>query len=73
MEDYEYMDKVVLYTIHCPACEILEKSLKQKNVEYATVTDETVMRTLGFKSLPVLEVNGDFLNYGQAWKWVNAR
>lgn len=67
------MEKIVLYTIHCPACNVLENLLKKKNIQYTTVTDKTVMRNLGFKSAPILEVDGNFLNYGQAWKWAKER
>lgn len=67
------MDKITLYTIHCPACVILENKLKEKNIQYNTITDRNVMKNLNFINLPVLEVNGQFLNYYQAWKWVEQR
>lgn len=68
------MDNITLYTIHCPACNILENKLKEKNIQYNIVTDKTVMQTLGIKTLPVLEVNGQLLNYYAAWNWaVNQR
>lgn len=33
------MEKIILYTNHCPRCAILEKKLQEKNIAYETFTD----------------------------------
>lgn len=34
-----FMEKIILYTNHCPRCTILEKKLQEKNISYETFTD----------------------------------
>lgn len=64
---------VTLYTINCPKCLILEKKLNDKKIEHTICTDEGIMEAKGFETLPMLEANGQIMNYGEAIKWVNER
>ena len=64
---------VTLYSNGCPRCDILEKKLKDKGVEYTHVTDVEEMLNLGFKDVPKLEVDGEIYDFGDAIKWVNGR
>ena len=59
---------IVLYTIDCPKCKVLENLLKKNNVEYITVTDLSVMMDKGFKECPKLEVEGKFYGFTDAVK-----
>ena len=34
---------VVLYSTHCPRCNVLEKKLQQKNISYEEVNDVNIM------------------------------
>ena len=61
---------IVLYTIGCPQCLVLEKKLDMKNIKYDKVTDENVMIEKGFVSAPVLEVDGIELNFKEANEWL---
>ena len=61
---------ITLYTTHCPKCKVIEKKLVQKNIEYTEVEDINVMKEKGFKSLPMLEVDGQIFNFVEANKWV---
>lgn len=61
---------VTLYTTHCPKCRVIEKKLSQKNIEYKEISDQEVMIKLGFKSAPVLEVDGKYMNFGDANRWL---
>ena len=61
---------VKLYTTHCPKCRVIEKKLAQKGIEYAEITDKEEMIKRGFKSAPVLEVDGKILNFGDANRWL---
>lgn len=61
---------ITLFTTHCPKCRVIEKKLAQKNIQYVEVTDVAEMQKLGFKSAPVLEVDGKILNFGDANRWI---
>jgi glutaredoxin len=52
-----------LYTTHCPKCKILEEKLQEKNLKYVTVTLVEVMKGKGFRSVPILEVDGVEMTY----------
>ncbi len=63
----------VLYTIDCPSCIILEKKLKQKNIEFIKVFDKETLIAKGFgdSTFPILEVDGVTMNYKTAIQWIN--
>lgn len=61
---------VTLYTTHCPKCRVIEKKLSQKNIKYKEISDQEVMIKLGFKSAPILEVDGKYMNFGDANRWL---
>lgn len=65
--------KVVLYTINCPNCIILEKKLKQSNIEFETINDINIMSEKGIMSAPMLEVDGELMNYAKATRWIGER
>ena len=67
------MTNVTLYTIGCGKCLILEKKLNAAGVDYAICEDQKIMEEKGFDFMPVLEVDGQIMNYGEAVKWVNER
>ena len=62
---------VTLYTTHCPRCTVLEKKLKEKNIEYNIVEDEETIIQKGFMTVPILEVDGEVMNFSKAIKWIN--
>lgn len=64
---------ITLFTIDCGKCLILEKKLNEKGIEYETCKDRDVMEQRGFDFMPVLEVDGQIMNFGEAVKWVNER
>lgn len=64
---------VTLYTIDCPKCKILEKKLSQANIEYEVCKNRETIVSKGFDLMPVLDVDGQFMNFGEAVKWVNKR
>lgn len=64
--------KVVLYTTHCPQCEVLEKKLKQKNIIFEEINDITEIRKTGYLTVPLLEVNGNVMNFKAAIDWINS-
>ena len=64
---------IVLYTIDCPNCLILEKKLKAKSIEFLRVSDNDTIIAKGFgdSSFPILEVDDETMNYKTAIQWVN--
>lgn len=63
--------KVILYTTHCPKCNVLTLKLKKAGIEYEEVTDVDVMTEKGFMSVPMLEVDDKMMSFAEAVKWVN--
>lgn len=64
---------IVLYSTHCPKCNILEKKLKKKNITYDVVEDESLMIEKGFVNVPMLDVDGKLMGFGDATKWIDSR
>jgi len=67
---------ITLYTTHCTQCTILEKKLKDKKIEYKTIDGKNAVKSImaqGYMSAPMLEVDGKFMEYGEAVRWVNER
>lgn len=64
---------VILYSTHCPKCKVLETKLKQNNVDFKEINDVDLMVEKGFKSAPVLEVDGVIYNFKEAIEWIKER
>ena len=64
---------IVLYTIGCKSCEILEKKLEVKNIKFLKVSDEETLIAKGFGDslFPILEVDGVTMSYKTAIQWIN--
>lgn len=62
---------ITLYSNGCPRCSILKKKLDDKGVNYAIISDEEEMIAKGFKTVPMLEVNGELMDFGTAVRWTN--
>lgn len=62
---------VILYSTGCPKCTILKKKLEQAGIKYETVSDVDLMEQKGFMSLPMLEVDGEVKDFGNAVRWAN--
>ena len=63
---------VVLYSTNCPMCNVLEKKLVQTDIAFDEINDVEVMRKKGFLSAPMLEVDGDIMNFKEAIDWINS-
>ena len=63
---------MLLYTTGCSKCKILESKLNEKEIKYEVCEDKELMKSKGFRSVPVLELDdGTILTYGKAVKYVN--
>ena len=64
---------VVFYSTHCPKCSVLEKKLKQANIEYTEINDVGTMLAKGMASAPNLEVDGKLMGFTEAVEWINSQ
>lgn len=65
------MDNIILYTTHCPKCNILKAKLDEKNISYTEYDNVEFMRDMGITTVPVLNVNNKLLEFKSAVDWVN--
>lgn len=64
---------IILYSTHCPKCNVLQKKLDQKQISYEEITDVQTMKEKGYLSAPVLEVNGTSMDFKTANDWINSQ
>lgn len=62
-----------IYSTGCPKCRILMTKMEQKGLKYEECQDVSKMESLGIQSLPVLEVDGKLLTFGEAIQFINER
>lgn len=62
--------KPKLYSIGCPKCNILEEKLEKQNVDFDLVNDMEEVKKTGFQFFPVLEVDGQLLDFYGAINWL---
>ena len=64
-------DSITLYSSPtCPKCRMLKIELGKHNIEYNELHDTEAVAAKGFTSLPILEVNGNFLTMPEAVRWL---
>ena len=59
-----------LYSTGCPKCKVLKSKLDSKGIEYNVISDIDIMTSKGIDTVPVLEVNGEMLNFKTSMNWV---
>lgn len=64
-------NQIVLYSNGCPKCNILKRKLDGKQIRYTEVNDVDAMVAMGFKSVPMLQVDNVILSFAEANAWVN--
>lgn len=62
---------ITLFSTGCRQCNILKSQLDKNEIEYQTVSDIKEMEGRGILSAPVLDVDGDLLDYGKAIAWIS--
>ena len=60
------MAQMTLYTSGCPNSRLLKQKLDDKKLNYNIVDDVDKMVELGFTRVPVLEVDGKYLDFNEA-------
>ena len=66
------MHEIILYSTGCPKCRVLETKLQSKGIYYTKNTSVDEMNKLGFTNVPILKIDGDYLDFGDAVRWINA-
>ena len=61
---------VTFYSTKCPKCRVIESKLKAAGIEFTEVNDVDKMIELGFKQAPLLEVDGEIMNFMKANQWL---
>lgn len=62
---------ITLYSTHCPRCNILEKKMNEKGINYEVETDTDLMQKMGFTSVPMLKVDEEIMDFPTANQWIN--
>lgn len=63
---------MTLYTMdNCPKCKMLKQKLEDKHIEVEIINDYDVLCEKGIESVPVLEVDGEKMNYARANTYIN--
>ena len=66
------MDYITVYTIHCPACNVLEKKLQKAGIPYSVVDDVAEMANI--EQFPMMQVNcGPLMTLKEANQWIKER
>lgn len=65
--------QVNLYSTGCPKCKVLKSKLDNKNIAYNTISDTDIIISKGINTIPVLEVDGKFMDFKEAVDWLNTR
>ena len=65
-------ENIILYTTGCPKCEVLKKKLIAKNIEFIEINDKNKMIEKGILKVPVIEKDGELIDFVEANAWVNS-
>lgn len=61
---------VKLYSTGCPRCNVLEIKLEQANIDYVKSNDTEYLVANGINAVPVLDVDGELLDFMEAIEWI---
>lgn len=62
---------VILYSTGCPKCQVLKSKLDSKNISYELFDNKDKMIDKGFTNVPILEVDGEIMDFKRAVEWIN--
>ena len=62
---------IVLYSTHCPKCNVLQKKLDAAQITYAECNDIDKMLALDILQAPVLCVDGVMMDFSEAVQWIH--
>lgn len=62
---------VVLFSNNCPRCNTLKHKLDSADVDYSVLNNFDEIMERGFQAAPVLKVDDEYYDFGEAINWVN--
>lgn len=62
---------IELFSTGCPKCNILEKKLTQKSIQFTKNNNIDELIQKGFTSAPILKIGEEYLEFAEAIKYVN--
>lgn len=65
------MKDIVLYTNHCPKCEILKEKLNSVGFDYDIEDNVETLHDMGFTHMPMLKIDDMILSYKQAFEYID--
>lgn len=65
------MDNIILFSSGCPKCKVLKQKLDDKQIKYEVSEDFDELMRQNLQTVPVLKVNGEYYQFGEAVKVVN--
>ena len=62
------MNNIVLFSNGCPRCKVLKQKLDDKQINYTISDDFDEVMNQGLQTAPVLKVNNEYYQFGDAVK-----
>lgn len=63
----------VLYSTHCPKCNVLKEKLDAANIQYYEIDNVEQMAAKGIDAVPVLQVDDIMMSFTTAVEWIKNR
>lgn len=64
---------VKVYSIGCPACNVLAKKLINADVPFQVIYDENIHNQLNITIFPMMQIDdGPLMSLGEARDWINS-
>ena len=63
---------MILYSNGCPKCKILENELVSRGYEFTKSDDFTELMKVGYRTAPILIVNGVIMEFKQALDYIRS-
>ena len=63
---------IILYSTGCPVCNMLKMRLDKAGIKYSISYDSNAIFDMGFRTAPILSVDGRLMQSGEAIKWINS-
>lgn len=63
----------VLYSTHCPKCNVLKEKLDAANIKYCEVDNVDEIAAKGIDAVPVLQVDNIMMSFTTAVEWIKNR
>lgn len=64
--------KIKFFTIDCPRCNVLQKKMDRKGVNYEVIKSEKIFKEKNITVFPMLSIDdGPLMNFTEANAWVN--